>query len=162
MSELVGRQAQLATLNQLLEPIRSRVGNDRPGYCLLMRGRRRVGKSRLVETFAERSGVPTLYFTASRQQRGELDLFAEAVIESNLPSSDLFGGTQMGNWDAALRLLNTVLPDDVPSIIIFDEFPYFVEQDRSIEATFQKQWDRLLRPQRSSTLSYYGGPSSHL
>ena len=50
----------------------------------------------------------------------------------------------MGNWDAALRLFSNVLPDGVPSTVIIDELPYLVEQDESIEATFQKQWDRLL------------------
>ncbi len=109
-----------------------------------MRGRRRVGKSRLVETFVERTGTAHIYFTASRQLRTELELFAEAVIESSLPNADIFGGTKLENWDAALRLLNSVLPSDAPSIVVIDEFPYLLEQDRGIEATFQKQWDRLL------------------
>lgn len=144
MPGFVGRQVQLASLDRLLDRIRSELNADRPGRCLLMRGRRRVGKSRLVEIFAERSGLPTLYFTASRQKSHELELFAEVVIESSLPGADLFRGTHPGNWDAALRLLGQALPDDVPSILIFDEFPYLTEHDTSVEATFQKQWDRVL------------------
>ncbi|MDA8025216.1 MAG: ATP-binding protein [Actinomycetota bacterium] len=144
MPGFVGRQTQLNSLDRLLGRIRSEINTDLPGRCILMRGRRRVGKSRLVEVFANRSGVPTLYFTASRQKSHELELFAEAVVESNLPNADLFRGTHLDNWDVALRLLGQTLPHDTPSIVIFDEFPYLVEQDVSIEAIFQKQWDRIL------------------
>jgi AAA+ ATPase superfamily predicted ATPase len=109
-----------------------------------MRGRRRVGKSRLAETFVERAQVPTLYFTASRQGADELELFAEEALASRFRGAELFAGIVPDTWDAALRLLHQVLPADEPTVIVIDEFPYLIEKDPSIEATLQKQWDRLL------------------
>ncbi len=144
MPGFVGRQEQLASLERLLKRVRSEAGGERSGRCVLVRGRRRVGKSRLVETFAERSGLPTTYFTASHQRTNELELFAEEVLGSNLPGADLFAGVHLDSWDVALRLLGQALADDEPSIVIIDEFPYLVEHDSSVEATFQKQWDRHL------------------
>ncbi len=144
MSGFVGREQQLRSLDGMIERVRAGIGSPDPGRCMLVRGRRRVGKSRLVETFTARADVPSLYFTASRQGRHELALFAEEAAASNLPGAALFSGVRLDTWDAALRLLAQALPYDVPSIVVVDEFPYLIEETPSIEAVLQKQWDRLL------------------
>ena len=84
------------------------------------------------------------YCAASRQKHLELNLFSEAVAESNLSLGDIFDGVHLDNWDVALRLLGQALLNDIPSIVIFDEFPYLCEKDPYVEAIFQKQWDRTL------------------
>ncbi len=144
MAGFVGRESELASLTAALDRVRSAVGGPEPGRCLLMRGRRRVGKSRLAEVFAEQSGAPTLYFTASKQGARELELFAEEAAASTLPNGVILAGAHPDSWDATLRLLAQALPTTEPSIVIVDEFPYLVDTDPSIEATFQKQWDRSL------------------
>jgi AAA+ ATPase superfamily predicted ATPase len=144
MSRFVVRSEQLGLLSTLLKRVQDGVGTEAPGKCVLMRGRRRVGKSRLAEVFVEASGVPTLYFTASRQGIRELDFFAQEVAASDLPGASLFSGVRLDSWDSALRLLGQALPDGEPSVVVIDEFPYLVEQDSEVEATFQKQWDRSL------------------
>lgn len=50
------------------------------GRFVLVRGRRRVGKSRLITEFLARSDVPSVYFTATQQQpSGELAAFAAGI-----------------------------------------------------------------------------------
>jgi AAA+ ATPase superfamily predicted ATPase len=144
MSGFIGRQEQLSALNALLEQVRADIGTASPGKCLLMRGRRRVGKSRLAEVFVGSTRAPALYFTASRQGKKELDLFAEEAAASNLPGANLFTGVTLTTWDAALRTLAQALPSNEPAVVVMDEFPYLVERNAEVEATFQKQWDRLL------------------
>lgn len=143
----VGRQPQLARLEALLQ----QVGADhdsRPGKALLMRGRRRVGKSRLVEEFVDRAGVPHVFFAATgRPVRDELQLFAQEVAASNLPGAALFSGIELAGWDAALRLLATALPDD-GSVVVLDEIPYLVASDESFEGTLQRAFDRELARKR--------------
>nr|MDT0665139.1 ATP-binding protein [Micromonospora sp. DSM 115978] len=59
---------------------------------LSVRGRRQVGKSRLVTEFVRRSGLPQLFVTGSRQTSVERDLasFAEdARLDCTLPGADL-------------------------------------------------------------------------
>lgn len=140
----IGRTVELRTLARELERVEQAVGTASPGRCVLVRGRRRVGKSRLMEVFLGQHAVPSLFFTASRQDGAELRLFAQEAAVSTLPGASLFEGVALDDWDAALRLLAAALPDDQPSIVIIDEFPYLVEWQRTIEAVFQKQWDRLL------------------
>jgi uncharacterized protein len=142
----VGRQRELAQLGDLLDLVRSGGRTGRPGRAVLIRGRRRVGKSRLVEEFAQRSSVPHVFFTAAGLSRGEeLTSFAAEVASSDLPEAARFADfATPQTWDAALTLLAGILPADQPSMVVFDEMPYLVEEDPSFEGTLQKAFDRSL------------------
>jgi uncharacterized protein len=146
MNDFVGRSGYIATLEAELDRVRQ---TDR-GRLVSMRGRRRVGKSRLVDEFLRRGAhppVPYVFFTASRQPlaRG-LEMFAQDVARSELPAADVVrgGGVTFESWDGALTFLATTA-GGMPQVIVIDEFPYLVEQDPSLEATLQKVWDRYLR-----------------
>ncbi|MEI6624102.1 MAG: DUF234 domain-containing protein [Actinomycetes bacterium] len=144
MSRFVGRNRELGSLERELERVRSVPAGDAPGRAILMRGRRRVGKSRLIEQFCANAGVPYVFFTASQQGGGELGMFADEVAQSNLPGRDLLADAHPQNWDSALRLLATAVDETSTTVVVVDEFPYLVADDPTLEATFQKQWDRLL------------------
>ena len=142
MAGFIGRSTQLAELTRILDQIASS-SDDKPGRALLMRGRRRVGKSSLVEKFLDQSGVPGVFFAASKQSTPEeLRLFGQAVLESNLPNRSAFEGVVFTSWDAALRLLDNILPTNGPSLVIIDELPYLMEPDHAFEGTLQKIFDR--------------------
>ena len=144
MAGFVGRERYLRVLNDQLEQVR-RSGE---GRFVSMRGRRRVGKSRLVEEFLRRQEeqVPYVFFTASRQPwERELSLFAEDVAESDLPAAEVArGGLAFESWDAALTLIASTVDRSAPAVVVMDEFPYLVEADPAIEGTLQKVWDRRL------------------
>lgn len=143
----VGRQLELTRLSALLERVKTD-RDTRPGKAVLIRGRRRVGKSRLVEEFVEHAGVPHLYFAASgRPVRDELQLFAQEVSLSDLPGASLFEGVELSNWDAALRLLTSALPEG-GSVVVLDEIPYLVGKDKDFEGTLQRAFDRGLSRKR--------------
>lgn len=143
----VGRTDQLSRLESML----TRVREDeygKPGKALLIRGRRRVGKSRLVEEFVAHAGVPHLFFAATgRPVRDELRLFAQEVAASDLPGAALFDGVELTNWDAALRLLASALPDG-GSVVVLDEVPYLMAADDGFEGTLQRTFDRELARKR--------------
>jgi AAA+ ATPase superfamily predicted ATPase len=90
------------------------------GKAILIRGRRRIGKSRLVVEFVEQAGVAYVFFTASKAPN-EPQLFVEEVLSSNLPGREHFMDVRLSTWDAAFRLLVTTLSQDSPSIIIVDD-----------------------------------------
>lgn len=146
MAEFTGRERELATLDRMLGRVQAGGRAGRPGRAVLMRGRRRVGKSRLAEEFVDRAGVPHLYFTASAQLdvATDLRLFAEAAAGSDLPGASIFRDQTPGSWDAALRLLAGALPADRPAVVILDEMPYLIANDAGFEGTLQKLFDRDL------------------
>lgn len=142
MAGFIGRTDQIAALNKILKQVTADK-SEKPGRAILMRGRRRVGKSRLVEEFLNRAGVPGVFFAASKQSKEEeLKLFTQAVLESNMPGKEVFGGVTFETWEAAFRMLVRILPARGSSIIVIDELPYLMQDDRSFEGTLQKIFDR--------------------
>ncbi len=147
MVAFVGREHQLALLGEILAEVAgAAAGADpRPGQCLLIRGRRRIGKSSLVEAFVDRTAAPAVFFTAAgASAEAELEAFIEAVSSSNLPERAIFDDATPGNWSAALRQLAGVLPDDRPSVVVIDEVPYLVDRVDAFEGILQRAWDREL------------------
>ncbi|GAA4074015.1 ATP-binding protein [Nonomuraea soli] len=145
MSDFVGRAHELSALTGLLERVAAGIGTARPGRCLLMRGRRRIGKSALAEEFIRRSGVPSLFYTSARESpEAELSQLLEAVAASDLPEREAFTQVAPASWSGALQHLASALPDDRPSIVVMDEIPYLMERVDAFEGVLQRAWDRAL------------------
>jgi len=143
--DFVGRDKELKLLRDRLRAIRK----TGAGALVGMHGRRRVGKSRLVEEFARASGSPYVYFTATQQDGSdELERFVKAVEDSDVPrAGDLRAGLRPETWEAALGVAAEGATKSRPLILIIDEFPYLVEKEPSIESVLQKVWDRQLQAQ---------------
>lgn len=141
--DFVGRTRELDLLRRRLEEVRVS-GN---GSLLALRGRRRVGKSRLADEFVRASGCPYVYFTAI-QQDGEVELgrFVAAMETSEVSrAADIQAGLRPQSWEAALTLVAEGATSERPVIVVIDEFPYLVAKEPSIEAVLQKVWDRALQ-----------------
>ena len=140
----VGRVRELEQLKEQLQVVIDGRRAD-AGVALLLRGRRRVGKSRLVTEFVRRSGLPQVYFQAARgaPPARELDLFAQAVATSTLPNAQIAAGNRPATLTAALTLLAAALPD-TPSVVILDEIPWLLEGIEGGAGELQRVWDNLL------------------
>lgn len=141
--DFIGRAAELAWLDGELNLVRQ--AGSRAGRCVLLRGRRRVGKSRLIETFIKHAGVPSLYYTAAGVTPiAERIDFVREALDSDLPGRELFDGVHLDSWNAALRLLAAALPTDGPAVVVIDEVPYLTATETGFEGILQRIWDRVL------------------
>lgn len=143
--EFKGRAADLDLLGgQLRQVTEGRSGTR--GRAVIMTGRRRVGKSRLVQEFCDRSGLPYVVFQATRGRNpvAERADFVSTLGQSALVGAELVAGVQAADWNQALRTLAVAVPDHTPSIAVIDEVPWLVEQDREFEGALQTVWDRHL------------------
>ncbi|HEV2370849.1 MAG TPA: ATP-binding protein, partial [Streptosporangiaceae bacterium] len=141
--EFVGRKAELAALRKRLD----RVLATGAGAALAIRGRRQVGKSRLVQEFCDLAGLPYLFYTATKGASPVESVreFSLALRESTLPASpDLVPLLETGSWPDAFRLLAAMLPATSPAILVIDELPWLAEQDDLFDGALQTAWDRLL------------------
>jgi uncharacterized protein len=134
-----GRLTELAKLDTLLREATS----TNTGRLVVVRGRRQVGKSTLVETFCARSPVPSAYFTAAKRQpaAGALADFSAVVASSRLGGAEAAASGFTG-WEQAL---NIATADNMPAILVIDELPWLLEIDDAIEGLLQRVWDRVLR-----------------
>jgi AAA+ ATPase superfamily predicted ATPase len=142
MSSFVGRKTELALLSKRLE----RVAASGAGSAVAVRGRRQVGKSRLVQEFCDQAGVPYFFFAATK---GASPVEAVAGFLSELsrsdlpPDGDLVPSGSSGSWPDAFRALASALPDR-PTVVVLDEIPWLAEQDDLFDGALQTAWDRLL------------------
>jgi uncharacterized protein len=145
VSGFIGRRRELGALDQLLTEVTEQIGAARPGKCVIIRGRRRIGKSALVEEFIDRHQVPSVFYTAEIGFGGEpLREFSETIRASSLPEADVFDDALPGNWAAAFRQLAGILPRDRASVVVLDELPYLMDPAGAFESVLQRAWDREL------------------
>jgi uncharacterized protein len=145
MSDFVGREHELAILGGMLDQVRSEIGTARPGRCIMMRGRRRIGKSALTEEFVLRSGVPTLFYAAAGgSAEAELAQFHRDASDSTLPGRAVLAEVAPAGWNGALQVLADALPDEAPSVVVMDEVPYLMDRVDGFEGLLQRAWDRFL------------------
>src|SRR5919201_3864966 len=97
----IGRDSEIAELEGHLGFVQQRG----TGRMLAMRGRRQIGKSRLVEEFIRRSGAKAIFYTASKQSsRDELRIFGEQVAHLDTPGGQIAKAGPVGSWEAALTI----------------------------------------------------------
>jgi hypothetical protein len=103
-----------------------------------------VGKSRLVEHFAERSSVP--YGVVAGLKGTPVDVqmrrAAETLRSSIRPLPGLEAATTLpaGNWYDLVSRLQFVL-NDAPAILVIDEFPWANETSPGLDGLLQSLWD---------------------
>ncbi|MBW1595722.1 ATP-binding protein [Streptomyces sp. JJ38] len=141
MDEFIGRASELALLRKRLD----RVSSARAGAAVAIRGRRQVGKSRLVQEFCDRAGVPYVFSTATKGASPveAVESFLTELRDSGVSEEPELLPTGGRGWPEAFRALASALPD-TPSVVVLDEVPWLTEQDAAFDGALQTAWDRLL------------------
>ncbi len=138
--KFLDRQRELQALDQFLEA---------PGAGLLILfGRRRVGKTRLLTHFLERREVgDALFWTATTHGAAvQLRNFSQALLEHDPrfegpPAPDF----AFPDWAAALNHLGEIAEGSAQRrLVILDEFTYLIRGDPAVTSVFQNVWDRRL------------------
>jgi hypothetical protein len=144
MDAFIDRRTELDELNRLLR--------QEQAQFLAVYGRRRVGKTRLLLHWAERSGCPYLYWVARRETPDACrQSLARALYAWLYPAQDNPEPPRFASWEPLFREITTRLGEragEQPVIAIFDEFPYAVESDSSLPSHLQAAWDHFFKPQR--------------
>ena len=122
----VGREEELGALERLYR---------KSGFqMVVLYGRRRVGKTTLLDKFSE--GKPTLYFTAQVQSATmNLRSFSQTAYRFfDLPATT--GAFE--SWsDAFAFVASRAKSSSEPILFVFDEFPYAAESEPSLPSSLQ-------------------------
>ncbi len=133
-TRLIDRERELAALNAAT--------SARNGQLVVVWGRRRTGKTYLLQAFSEPRRC--VYYTATQQSAPvELAAFTDAV-RAALGSDGLPPGYAFPDWTTALDLV-TERTRGERLIVVLDEFPYLADSTRGLESIIQRWWDRTGR-----------------
>lgn len=138
----IGRRRELAALQAEFDAVSRGNRLDR-GIAVMIRGRRRVGKSRLASEFATRTGAPYVHFQASRGAplAQEIATLHRAIARSPLPGAALATRLTATTLTEALTNLADLLPEDTPSVVVLDEIPWLLESIPGGAGELQRAWD---------------------
>lgn len=139
MARFVGRQIELQALDRFLS-------SPQAGLAILY-GRRRVGKTALLEQWLSHGPREALYWTATTKGAAVLLRdFSQAILRGDwrftapVPESFTFS-----RWEDALERLGDIAEASPnPFIVVLDEFTYLIAAYPPVASVLQVAWDRRL------------------
>lgn len=141
MTDLLPRPAGLHDREQEWADLGEFAMNPAPGATMaLVYGRRRQGKTYLLQTLVEATGG-LLFGGLQMTEAQNLDRFADAYGRfRGLPA----GTTRFPTWDAAVDAVfalgegtQDVATDAAPVVVVIDEFPYLLESTPGLPSLIQ-------------------------
>ena len=132
----VGREKELGLLDKLW--------NNVGASLVTCRGRRRIGKSTLIEEFARRSNARFIAREGKAPGKGmtnrkQLDSFREQLqryAKDRIP--------KLKTWFEAFSCLDAEL-DDVRTVLLLDEISWMGQYDNGFAGDLKIAWDRTLK-----------------
>lgn len=129
----VNRQSELAHLEK--------ESKDKGAKFVVIYGRRRVGKTRLIEEFLkDKKGI--YYLAAQEKDRLQIQEFKN-VIYDQIKDEFLLNAT-FEDWKQLFLYLEKVLPKKERIILAIDEATFLIKENPSFTSYLQKFWDPFL------------------
>ena len=137
METFIGRERELARLSGLWQ--------KKTPSLVTCRGRRRIGKSTLVEEFARRTAKRFLHFAGLPPTPGQTN--ADQLREFASQLSDQTGLPELAipDWSNAFRLLNSMIRDGERTIVLLDEISWMGGHDPNFPGKLKNAWDLHLK-----------------
>ena len=131
-SGFIGREDEIRALQRELD-------RKRPSVAVV-RGRRRVGKSRLLVEATR--GRPTIYYQATKIAHSMSLVLFKREVERAVGTDPVLAS--LGDWLGVVSYLEQIAAARMPGLtLVFDEFPYLCEADPALPSVFQKLCDGL-------------------
>ena len=124
------------------------------------RGRRRVGKSTLIEEFARRTHAAFLKLEGRKPEKDIGNADELANFAAQLSQQTGCDPTPPQNWLNAFARLNDKISDDRRTVVLLDEISWMAHYDEAFASTLKIAWDNLLKKHDGLILVLCGSVSS--
>ena len=132
----VGRKEYLEELEALW--------TKRSASLVTCRGRRRIGKSTLIEEFARRSADHFLVFEGIAPRKGMSDRRQREHFCSQLEEQNGGKKVHAANWSMAFKALDAAIPTRGKTVLLLDEISWMGNYNPDFAGLLKIAWDRLL------------------
>jgi hypothetical protein len=148
----IGRKEQLDALSLLW--------GKRTSSLVTCRGRRRIGKSTLIEEFARRTADHFINIVGLSPRKGMTDRRQRVNFCEEL--ADQTGGSigHARNWTAAFRMLDERIPKEGRTVVLLDEISWMGSRNPDFAGYLKTAWDKRLKKHDNLVLVLCGSVSS--
>ena len=137
MDTFIGREEPLGRLAALW--------NKKTPSLVTCRGRRRIGKSTLVEEFARRTAKRFLRFSGLPPVPGQSNADQLAEFSGQLAAQTGLPRVTFGDWSDAFRMLDGAIRDGERTVVLLDEISWLGGRDPNFPGKLKNAWDLLFR-----------------
>ena len=134
--------------------------DKRTASLVTCRGRRRVGKSTLVEEFAKISFATFIKLEGLRPKKGMTNANQLAFFANKLSAQARRKMTMPDNWYAAFVQLDEVISDKGKTVVLLDEISWMAFDDLTFPEVLKSAWDDLFKKHPRLVLVLCGSVSS--
>lgn len=150
--DFFGRKQELGDLMALW--------GKRTGSLVTCRGRRRIGKSTLIEQFARISEARFIRIEGVRPRAGYDDAQERQVFAAQLAVQVDDNGVLPENWLEAFRRLNDAISDECRTVVLLDEVSWMAAYEPMFADLFKIVWDGSLSKHDSLIVVICGSVST--
>ena len=139
----------------------TRLWRKRTASFVTCRGRRRIGKSRLIEEFAAKSDCRFIEIAglAPRQKMTNADQLANFAAQLS-SQSDLPASIGPKSWAEAFAFLHSAIRDAERTIVLLDEVSWMGKYDPDFAGMLKTAWDTQLKRHDKLVLVVCGSVST--
>ena len=140
-NQFFGRTRELEKLDRLHERVRG-------GQMFVLYGRRRVGKTELINFWLRTRKHDHILWTADRTSNTSLlRTFSQKIYAFANPDVEISTTFSYQTWDQAFGQIAT-LAKDRRLVVVMDEFTYAIESEKALPSILQRMWDHHLKNTR--------------
>ena len=150
--DFFGRDAELGELEALW--------GKRVASLVTCRGRRRIGKSTLVEEFARRSGARFIKLEGLRPKKGMTERDQLEFFASKLSAQTGCDKTPPSDWYSAFVRLDRELGGRDRKVVLLDEISWMAQFSLTFPEILKNAWDDLFKKHANLVLVLCGSVSS--
>ncbi len=110
--------------------------------CIVIYGRRRVGKTETLREFCK--GKQHVFYSCTQStDKVQLSKFSKHILKEDIPAKQYI--SEFADWESAFRSVLDFPFGDEKKLLIIDEFPYMCKGNKSIPSVLQNLWDAELK-----------------
>jgi AAA+ ATPase superfamily predicted ATPase len=134
--QFVGRTPELNLLDELYA--------SRKSEFLVLYGRRRVGKTRLLTEWLTTRKIKPIFFVSEQDSKESLlRQFSQIVYKKTFPSLSIPDTFSFANWDQVWSQIGELAKQE-RLVVFIDEFTYMMAADPTLASNLQRAWDAVL------------------
>ena len=135
-SAFVGRTAEFNLLDDLYA--------SRKSEFLVLYGRRRVGKTRLLTEWLTTRAIKPIFFVSEQDSKESLlRQFSQVVYKKAFPNLSIPDTFSFANWDQVWNQIGELAKQE-RLVVFIDEFTYLLAADATLASNLQRAWDAVL------------------